>query len=82
MNKLFVIDTTFILEKTAKTFLGASLLVVGRKDHTFCYGFIRDLLRLRGAMAIRRGIVVVGREGQAVASDSDVSAVVAFARIP
>lgn len=79
VNKLFVIDTTFILKETAKTFLGAPLLVVDNRDYTFCYGFVRDLLRMRGAMAIRRGILVVGREGHVVASDREVSAVVAFA---
>ncbi len=79
-NQLFAIDTTFILEKTAKTFHGAPLLVVDGKDHTFSYGFVRDLLRLRGSLAIRRGILVIGREGHGVASDSDVRAVVVFAQ--
>lgn len=79
-KQLFVVDTTFILEKTAEAFHGAPLFVLDSKDHTFTYGFIRDLLRLRHSLGIEYGILVVGGEGHRVASDTDVEAVVAFAQ--
>lgn len=79
-KQLFVVDTTFILEKAAETFHGAPLLVLEGKDHTFTYGFIRDLLRLRHRLGIVHGLLVVGKEGHSVAPEKDVEAVVAFAR--
>jgi hypothetical protein len=56
VNQTFVIDTTFIFRRTAEAFHGAPLLVVDGKDVTFVYGFIRDLLRLRSALGVRRGV--------------------------
>jgi DNA polymerase-1 len=77
---IFVIDATFILEKTAKAFHGTPLLIVSGTDQTFCYGFFRDLLRLRAAMTIERGILAVGREGHDVASENDVASTISFAK--
>jgi len=48
-KQTFLIDTTFIFRQTADAFHGASLLVVDGKDHTFIYGFLRDLLLARRA---------------------------------
>ena len=79
-KQLFVVDTTFILERTAEAFHGAPLLVLEGKDHTFTYGFIRDVLRFRQRLGIVYGILVVGREGYSAAPDNDVEAVVAFAK--
>ena len=79
-KQIFVVDTTFILKNTAEAFHGARLLVDGDKDHTFTYGFIRDLLRTRHRLGIVNGILVVGREGYSTASDSDVEAAVTFAK--
>lgn len=79
-KQLFVVDTTFILKKTAEAFHGAPLLVLDGKDHTFTYGFVRDLLRLRQTQVVRCGVLVAGKECDVVASDKDVKAVVAFAR--
>lgn len=79
-NQTFLIDTTFILRKTAEAFHGAPLLVVDRRDFTFTYGFLRDLLRLRRALGIERGILVVGSEGYDAATDANLRAVVDFAQ--
>ena len=58
---LFVIDATFLLEATRKTFHGAPLLrdVTGH-DTTMLFGFARDLFRLRTRLGARNGLVVVG----------------------
>ena len=42
----FLIDATFIVERTHKTFLGAPLLMDQGKDRTFTFGFAREILRL------------------------------------
>ena len=80
-RQTYLIDTTFILRQTADAFHGAPLLVVDEKDHTFIYGFLRDLLLARRALGVTRGIVVVGTEGHAAAADADVTAAVEFAKI-
>ena len=80
-KQTFLVDTTFILRKTADAFHGAPLLVVDGKDHTFTYGFLRDLLLARRALGVARGILVVGTEGHAAAADADVITVVEFARV-
>ena len=69
---VFLIDTTFIFRKIAETFHGARLLVADGKDVTFTYGFLRDLLRLRLQLGVRRGIVAVGSECHGVATDIEV----------
>jgi DNA polymerase-1 len=79
-RQTYLIDTTFIFGKTAEAFHGAPLLVVDGTDRTFIYGFVRDLLRLRRMLGVRRGILVVGSEGRAAAADADVTAVVEFAQ--
>jgi len=76
----FLVDTTFILRQTADAFRGAPLLVVDGKDHTFIYGFLRDLLLARRALGVTRGILVVGTEGHAAAANADVTGGVEFAR--
>jgi DNA polymerase-1 len=75
-KQTFLVDATFMLRIAAETFHGAPLLVVDSTDRTFTYGFVRDLLRLRRMLGVRRGILVVGREGHDVATDADVRAVV------
>ena len=80
-KQTFLVDTTFILRQTADAFHGAPLLVVDGKDHTFTYGFLRDVLLARRALGVTRGILIVGAEGHAVATDADVTAVVQFAKV-
>jgi len=77
---IFCIDATFIFHKAARTFLSAPLIVVDGEDRTFVYGVIRDLLRLRMELGIRRGILVVGSEAQHIASDDNISAAISFIR--
>ncbi len=74
----FLIDATFILSKTSEAFHKTPLLVSDRKDLTFIYGFLRDMLRLRLAVGVERGILVFGSEGHGVATDADVGALVEF----
>ena len=62
-RQTYLVDTTFILSQTAAAFHGAPLLVVDGKDHTFKYGFLRELLFARRALGITRGILVVGEKG-------------------
>lgn len=78
-TQTYLVDTTFILKRTADAFHGAPLLLVDGKDHTFTYGFLRDLLQARRALGVTRGILVVGAEGHAAATDREVTAVVEFA---
>jgi DNA polymerase-1 len=78
-KQTYLVDTTFILRRTADAFHGAPLLVVDGKDHTFTYGFLRDLLVVRRALGVTRGVLAVGMEGHAAANDADVTALVEFA---
>jgi hypothetical protein len=54
----FLIDSRFLLSNTTETFWGAPLIVADGKDNTFCYGFLRDLLRLRNSLCISAGVIV------------------------
>ena len=80
-KQAFLVDTTFILRSIADTFHGAPLLVVDGKNHTFTFGFLRDLLLARRALGVTRGILVVGAEGHVAAADADVTAVVEFVKV-
>ena len=80
-TQTYLVDTTFILRQTAEAFHGAPLLVVDGEDHTFTYGFLRELLLARRTLGATRGILVVGAEGHAAATDGDVTAVIEFARV-
>ena len=68
----FLIDATFIMERAYKSFLGAPLIVVDGKDHTFTFGFMRDFLRLRRNLGITAGIVIFGKEAYSVSSQDNV----------
>jgi DNA polymerase I len=74
----FLIDATFIAEKTRKTFLGAPLLTVGGQDCTFVFGFLRDFLRLRHTFRINAGLVLVGRESYSASSRDRIHGVIAI----
>lgn len=65
-DELFLIDSTFLFKASEAAFLGAPLLVDEEgRDHTRTFGVMRDLLRLRRMLGIRRAIVVVGEESVA-----------------
>ena len=74
----FLIDSSFIVERTRKAFLGTSLLTHDKKDATFTFGFIRDLLRLRQTLGIRQGALVFGREAQTRALAQNMADLVTF----
>jgi hypothetical protein len=55
-----------LLKASEAASLGARLLVdEDGRDHTQTFGVMRDLLRLRRTLGIRRAIVVVGEESVA-----------------
>ena len=76
----FLIDARFLLRSTTETFWGAPLIVVDGKDNTFCFGFMRDLLRLRNSLNITAGAIVFGRDASTVATDNDIRSVIDLCR--
>ena len=75
---IFFIDGTGLLEASQKSFLGAPLLVVDGEDHTFLFGVIRDLLRLRQKLGINQGVFVIGEEAHKITTDANIEKSVAF----
>ena len=58
---LFVIDSTFLLARSQRTFHDAPLLHDSSgRDTTILFGFARDLLRLRKQLGIRKALIVIG----------------------
>jgi hypothetical protein len=76
----FLIDARFLLRNTTETFWGASLIVVDGMDNTFCFGFSRDLLRLRNSLCISAGVIVFGSDASSLATEKDVRSVVDLCR--
>jgi len=76
----FVIDARFLLRNTTETFWGTPLIVVNGSDNTFCYGFMRDLLRLRNLLHINAGAIALGRDAWSLAPQKEVRTVVEFCR--
>src|SRR5215472_14206434 len=74
----FLIDASFIADKVHNTFLGAPLLTVTGRDRTFAFGFLRDLLRLRYALEIHAGLVVLGREAHLVSSQDSIQSLIPY----
>ena len=75
-----LIDARFIVERTHESFLGASLILVDGKDHTFSFGFMRDFLRLRRDLGITSGIMIFGKETYSVSSQDSVLDLVVLLR--
>lgn len=76
----FLIDARFLLRNTTETFWGAQLIVANSKDITFCFGFMRDLLRLRHSLRIAAGAVVFGSDAFSLASETEIRSVVNLCR--
>ena len=76
----FLIDSRFLLRNTTETFWGAPLIVVDGRDNTFCFGFLRDLLRLRNSLRISAGVIVFGSDASSLATEKDVRSVVDLCR--
>lgn len=68
----FLIDAAFIVERTHKTFFGASLLTTAGRDHTFTFGCVRDFLRLRHNIGITSGVLILGKETYSASSHDNV----------
>jgi DNA polymerase I-like protein with 3'-5' exonuclease and polymerase domains len=80
-SDLVLVDLTFLLEASAKSFYGAPLILGSQgEDNTVLYGLARDLLRLRKRIGIRHTILILGREGNTVSSEADVKGVMSFLR--
>jgi hypothetical protein len=78
--RTFLIDARFLLHNTTETFWGTPLIVVNGIDNTFCYGFMRDLLRLRNLLHINAGAIALGRDAWSLAPEKDVRTVLEFCR--
>jgi hypothetical protein len=62
-ESLFIIDSTFLLERSHNGFLGAPLSQDSSGgDATMLFGFARDLLRLRKQLGIRKALIVIGND--------------------
>jgi hypothetical protein len=80
-NDVVIIDLTFLLKSSEQSFCGAPLIVGPQGvDNTVLYGVARDLLRLRNSVGIRNGIVVIGREANAVSSEASIDSILPFLR--
>ena len=64
----FIIDAAFIIERVHKTFFGAPLMTASGKDHTFAFGCVRDILRLRRKLGIKAGVLIIGKEAYSFSS--------------
>jgi DNA polymerase-1 len=73
-NEVVVIDPTFLLESSEKSFYGAPLFCGPQgEDNTVLYGVTRDLLRLRKSVGIANGIIVIGKEAVSLSSEKNVN---------
>jgi DNA polymerase I-like protein with 3'-5' exonuclease and polymerase domains len=70
------VDTTFLFDKTHKAFLGAEILKREAKDVTYAYGFLRDVLRIRQRLNLRKALFVVGESAYCVAPKENVESIV------
>ena len=60
-DSLFVIDSTFLLETSHNTLLGAPLVHGSSgRDTTMLFRVARDLLRLRKQLGMRKALIVIG----------------------
>src|SRR6516225_2188132 len=77
-DRLFVIDSTFLLEASRNSFHGAPLLQdSSARDTTMLFGFASDLLRLRKQLGMRKALAVIGDDVPCL-PDSLISEVIDF----
>jgi hypothetical protein len=80
-NDVVIIDLSFLLESSERSFYGAPLILGTQgEDNTVLYGVARDLLRLRKGVGIGRAIVVIGREAHIVSNEANVASAVRLLR--
>ena len=66
IERSFLIDSKFLVERARKTFLGAPLITRGGKDFTLAFGFLRDFYRLRREFGMMAGAFLVGSAAHAL----------------
>ncbi len=71
IERSFLIDSAFLLERARKTFCDSPLLAHGGKDVTLVFGCLRDFLRLRRDLGMMAGALLVGSAAHALTT-SDV----------
>ena len=77
-DDLFVIDATFLLERSQHAFRGAPLLQNSSGlDTTMLFGFARGLLRLRKQLGMRKALIVIGDDRKCL-PDSFLSDAISF----
>jgi len=74
----YLIDVRFIVQRTHESFLGAPLLTVDGKDHTFIFGFARDLLRLRLSLGTETIVLVIGKDARSITLNQNINDVITF----
>jgi len=73
VERVFIIDGHFLLADAEKAFLGSAVLVDEQgRDTSVVYGAVRELLRLRKALGIVRGIVVLGKRSADFSSKQNI----------
>ena len=79
--QVVLLDLTFIFRKIHQSFIGAPLLTIGsKKDYTFLFGVLRELLRIRQKLGINNGTLALGREAFSVTSEDNIEDVVTLLR--
>src|SRR5437879_12300535 len=80
-NDVVVIDLSFLLESSDKSFCGAPLFLGPQgEDKTVVYGVARDLFKLRQSVGIQHAILVIGKEADTFSSHANVNSVMQFLR--
>lgn len=79
-ERQFLVDTAFIVERTSKTFWGTPLLTKEGKDHTFTFGFVRELLQMRRDLGLRNLVLLIGEEAYSFATAETIEHLAGFLR--
>jgi DNA polymerase I-like protein with 3'-5' exonuclease and polymerase domains len=66
LERPFLVDAAFLVERARRSFLGAPLLRHGGRDFTLVFSWLRDFLRIRHEFGMTAGAVVVGATVQAL----------------
>jgi DNA polymerase-1 len=69
----YLVDARFIVQRTHDSFFGAPLLIVDGIDHTFIFGFVRDVLRLRQSLGIETVVLVIGKDARSITLDQNIN---------
>ena len=73
-ESVFIIDGYFLLDDAEKAFLGSAALFDEQgQDTSVVYGTVRGLLRLRKALGIVRGILVMGASAADLSSKQNIA---------